>query len=172
MEFKKLIETRVSTRKYRPEMPTDDEIDAVIAAGLRAPSGRNMQAPVIIAVTDKETRDKLSRANAEIFGVETDPFYSAPAVLIVLAKKRAHTYAYDGSLTLGQMMLAAHDIGLGSCWIHRAREVMAQPEWQQWLRSLGIEDEVEGVGNLILGYPDGDLAEPKAVSEGRVYYVK
>ena len=172
MEFSKLLEVRASTRKYLDALPSDEEIERVIAAGLRAPSGRNMQAPIIIAVTDKETRDKLSRANAAVFGVETDPFYSAPAVLVVLARKSARTYVYDGSLVLGHMMLAAHDIGLGSCWIHRAREVMAMPEWQEWLRSLGIEEEVEGVGNLILGYPDGDFPEPKAVADGRVYYVR
>jgi nitroreductase len=172
MEFSKLLEVRASTRKYLDTLPGEEQIRKVIEAGLRAPSGRNMQAPIIIAVTDKEIRDKLSRANAAVFGVETDPFYSAPAVLVVLARKSARTYVYDGSLVLGHMMLAAHDIGLGSCWIHRAREVMAMPEWQEWLRSLGIEEEVEGVGNLILGYPDGDFPEPKAVSDGRVYYVR
>ena len=172
MEFDKLVELRASTRKYRADMPTAEEIDHVIAAGLRAPSGRNMQAPIIIAVTNKEIRDKLSRANAAVFGVETDPFYSAPVILIVLAKTCARTCVYDGSLTLGHMMLAAHDIGLGSCWIHRAKEVMAEPEWQGFIRSLGIEDEVIGVGNLALGYPDADFATPKPVAEGRVYYVK
>lgn len=172
MEFSKLLEERASTRKYLGTMPTEEQINTVIAAGLRAPSGRNLQAPIIVAVTDKETIDKLSRANAAVMGVDTDPFYSAPAVFVVLAKKSARTYAYDGSISLGYMMLAAHDIGLGSCWIHRAREVMAMPEWQEWLRSLGIEDEVEGVGNLILGYPDGDFPEPKAVADGRVYYVR
>ena len=172
MEFSKLLEVRASTRKYLDTLPSEEQIRKVIEAGLRAPSGRNMQAPIIIAVTDKEIRDKLSRANAAVFGVETDPFYSAPAVLVVLARKSARTYVYDGSLVLGHMMLAAHDIGLGSCWIHRAREVMAMPEWQEWLRSLGIEEEVEGVGNLILGYPEGDFPEPKAVADGRVYYVR
>ena len=118
MEFSKLLAERASTRKYLDTMPTEEQINTVIAAGLRAPSGRNLQAPIIVAVTDKETIDKLSRANAAVMGVETDPFYSAPAVLVVLAKKSARTYAYDGSISLGYMMLAAHDIGLGSCWIY------------------------------------------------------
>ena len=172
MEFSKLIETRASTRKYLDKMPTEEQLSYVIDAGLRAPSGRNLQAPIIVAVTNKEIRDRLSAANASIFGVDTDPFYSAPAVLVVLAKKTARTYVYDGSLVLGQMMLAAHDIGLGSCWIHRAKEVFNMPEWIEWLKSIGITEEVEGVGNLILGYPDENIPSPKAVMDGRVFFVK
>ena len=167
-----IIDSRASTRSYTSKMPSAEDIDTVIKAGLRAASGRNLQAPIIVAVTNKEIRDKMSLANASIFGIETDPFYGAPAVLVVLAKKSAHTYVYDGSLTLGNMMLAAHALGLGSCWIHRAREVFELPEWKEWLKSIGIEEDVEGVGNLIIGYPDGDIPAPKDIKESRVYYVK
>ena len=90
--------------------------------------------------------------------------------VVVLAEKTAHTYVYDGSLTLGNMMLAAHELGLGSCWIHRAKEVMAQPEWQEWIKSLGLKGEYEGIGNLVVGYPDGELPAPKERKEGRVVY--
>lgn len=166
------INSRSSTRKYTSKMPTVQEIDAVIKAGLHAASGRNMQAPIIIAVTNKEIRDKMSWANADIFGMSSDPFYGAPAVLVVLARKTAHTYVYDGSLTIGNMMLAAHSMGLGSCWIHRAKEVFEKSEWKQWLKSIGIEEDVEGIGNLILGYPDGQIPEPKEIAPNRVYYVK
>ena len=164
------IRTRRSSRSYLDKMPTKEELDTVIDAGLRAASGRNMQAPIIIAVTNKDLRDKYAKINGEIFGASSDPFYGAPAILIVLARKKAHTYVYDGSLTLGNMMLAAHSIGLASCWIHRAKEIFEMPEWKEWLKSLGIEDEVEGIGNLAIGYAASEAKE-KAILDGRVYYV-
>lgn len=166
-----IIMDRRSCKKYRSDMPSKADIDRIIEAGLAAASGRNMQASVIVAVTNSEIRDRLSRDNAQVMGAKADPFYNAPCVLVVLAEKTAHTYLYDGSLTLGNMMLAAHEIGLGSCWIHRAREVMAKPEWQEWIKSLGLEGEYEGIGNLVVGYPDGELPAVKERRPGRVVYV-
>lgn len=162
---------RRSVKKYLPDMPRREDIDKVIEAGLAAASGRNLQASVIIAVTNKEIRDKLSKANADVMGAKADPFYGAPCVLVVLGNKKAHTYVYDGSLTLGNMMLAAHELGLGSCWIHRAKEVMAEPEWQEWISSLGLEGEYEGIGNLTLGYLDGEYPDKKDRLPDRVVYV-
>ena len=148
-----IIMSRVSTKKYTQKMPDQKDIDSVITAGLRAASGRNLQASIIIAVTDREIRDRLSRANAAVMGASGDPFYGAPCVLVVLGdRSKAHTYLYDGSLVLGNMMLRAQELGLGSCWIHRAKEVMAEPEWQEWIASLGLEGDYEGVGNCIVGY--------------------
>ncbi len=164
--------TRRSVKKYTSEMPSEKDIDKIIKAGLAAASGRNMQASVIVAVTNKEMRDRLSRDNAAVMGADGDPFYGAPCVLVVLAEKTAHTYVYDGSLTLGNMMLAAHELGLGSCWIHRAKEVMAKPEWVEWIASLGLEGEYEGIGNLVVGYPEGDFPAEKERREGRVVYVR
>lgn len=162
--------SRRSVKKYLSRMPERCDIDRIIEAGLAAASGRNMQASVIVAVTNREIRDRLSKANAAVMGASADPFYNAPCVLVVLAEKKAHTYVYDGSLTLGNMMLAAHELGLGSCWIHRAKEVMALPEWQEWIASLGLVGEYEGIGNLVLGYPDGDYPDKKERREGRVFY--
>ncbi len=170
-EMLKCIEERRSVKAYTPEMPKKEDIDAVIKAGLEAASGRNRQCAIIVAITDKVTRDKLSQANAAVLGMESDPFYGAPAVLVVLAKKDVNTRVYDGSLCLGNMMLAAHTLGLGSCWVHRAREVFEQPEWKEWLSSIGVEGEYEGIGNLILGYPKGDFPAPKERLPGRVFYV-
>ena len=166
------ISTRASTKSYTDTMPTDKDIDTIIKAGLRAASGRNLQAPVIVAVTNKEIRDRLAEANASVMGASSDPFYNAPAVLVVLARKEAHTYVYDGSLTLGNMMLAAHELGLGSCWVHRAREVFEMPEWKSWLKSIGVEGEVEGIGNLIVGYPKDSISLVKPTKYGRVFFVK
>lgn len=163
--------TRRSVKKYKPDMPRREDIDKIIEAGLAAASGRNMQASVIVAVTNKEIRDRLSKANAAVMGATSDPFYGAPCVLVVLAERTAHTYVYDGSLTLGNMMLAAHETGLGSCWIHRAKEVMAQDEWQEWISSLGLVGDYEGIGNLVVGYPEGEYPAEKERKGGRVVYV-
>ena len=118
--IKNMIERR-SIRAYKPDMVKKEDIEEIVKAGTYAATGMNRQSPVIIAVTDQETRDKLSAMNAAIMGTDTDPFYGAPVVLIVLADKSRPTYLYDGSLVMGNMMNAAHSLGLGSCWIHRAK---------------------------------------------------
>ena len=166
-----LMETRRSIRRFKPDMPPQEAIDAVIGAGLWAASGRNGQAPIIIAVTDKAVRDQISRWNAKIMGVDSDPFYGAPVILIVLADKERPTYVYDGSLTMGNMMLAAHSLGLGSCWIHRAKEEFEAEEGKALLKSLGIEGDYEGIGHCALGYADGDAPASLPRREGRVYRI-
>ena len=166
------IFSRKSTKKYLSTPVAKEDIKTVIDAGISAASGRNLQAAIVVAITDKETRDRLSKANAEVLGREGDPFYNAPCVLVVLADRSCRTALYDGSLVMGNMMLAAHALGLGSCWIHRAREVFDLPEWKEWLRSLGIEGDFEGVGNLILGHPDGEIADPLPRRDGRVFFVE
>lgn len=172
MDTLELINSRASTKSYSDKMPSEEQLNKIITAGLRAASGRNLQAPIIVAVTNKQIRDRLAEANAKIMGAAADPFYNAPAVLVVLARKEAHTYVYDGSLTLGNMMLAAHGLGLGSCWIHRAREVFELDEWKSWLKEVGITEDVEGIGNLIVGYPKDTIPKPKPIKDGRVFFVK
>ena len=167
------MQTRRSIRKFKSDMVPKDVLDKIIVAGTYAASGRNIQAPIIIAVTNKDVRDKLSNANAKVMGNEgADPFYGAPVVLVVLASKEAGTYVYDGSLVMGNLMLAAHELGIGSCWIHRAKEVFEQPEWKEWLNSLGIDGDYEGVGNCVLGYVDGEYPSILPRKENRVYYVE
>ena len=165
--------TRRSIRAYRPDPVPPADIDRVIAAGLRAASGMGRQSPVILAVTDRTLRDHLMRMNAAVMGREgSDPFYGAPCVLVVLADRQSPTYLYDGALAMGNMMNAAHALGLGSCWIHRAREEFESEEGQEILRTLGIHGDLEGIGHLILGYADGPLPEAKPLREGRVFYAK
>lgn len=167
-----IIKTRRSIRKFKPDMLPKETIDAIIEAGLYAPSGMNTQNTVIVAITDKEIRDRLSRANAAAMGAERDPFYGAPVVLVVLAEKSRRTYVHDGSLVMGNLMLAAHALGVGSCWIHRAAETFDLPEWKEWLASLGLEGDYEGIGNCILGYADGDSPAAPQRREGRVFYAE
>lgn len=170
-EMLKLISERRSIKGYTDKMPSREDIDLVIKAGLEAASGRNKQGAIILAITDKAVRDRLSMANAKVLGASGDPFYGAPAVLVVLRDKSVNTSIYDGSLVMGNMMLAAHSLGLGSCWIHRAREVFDLPEWKEWLKQIGVEGDFEGVGNLVLGYRAGDYPDEKPRLDGRVFYV-
>ena len=163
--------TRKSIKKYKPDPVSRELIDQIIEAGLNAPSGLNKQAPIILAVTNKEVRDQLSKLNAgkDPF-FRADPFYGAPVVLVVLADKSVPTHVYDGSLVMENLQLAAHALGLGACWIHRAKETFETEEGKAILAKLGIEGEYEGVGNCVLGYPDHD-PDKKPRKENRVYYI-
>lgn len=165
------ILTRRSVKKYKSAPVPQEIIDKIINAGLYAPSGMGAQSPIIIQVTNKEMRNKLAKMNADIMCADTDPFYGAPCVLIVLANKNCRTAIYDGSLVMENLMLAAHALGLGSCWIHRAKEEFESEEGKEILKSLGIEGEYIGIGHCIIGFADG---EPKPQAErkpGRVYKI-
>ena len=170
MEALENILTRVSVKKYKNDPVPKELIEKIVEAGTHAATGMNRQSPIILAVTNKEIRDKLSKANAGVMGMDNDPFYGAPVVLVVLAKKEVRTRVYDGSLVMGNLMLAAHSLGLGSCWIHRAKETFETPVWQEWLKELGIEEEYEGIGNCIIGYADV-TPEKKPRKENWVYYI-
>lgn len=165
------MQTRRSIRRFKSDMLPKDVIEKIVEAGTFAASGMNLQTPVIVAVTNKEIRDKMSQANAKVMGSDNDPFYGAPVVLVVLAEKKG-TYVYDGSLVMGNLMLAAHELGIGSCWIHRAKEVFEQEEWKEWLKSLGLNGEYEGIGNCVLGYVDGEYPGVLPRKENRVYFVE
>lgn len=162
------ILTRRSVRSYKPDPVPEDVLERILTAGQYAATGMNRQSPIILAVTNKAMRDKLSAMNAEIMGSSGDPFYGAPVVLVVLANKAAPTYLYDGSLVMGNLMLAAHAEGLASCWIHRAKEEFESEEGKAILKELGIEGDYEGIGHCILGYADG---EPKPAAPRKPDYV-
>ena len=166
--IRNLVERR-SVRAYKAEQIRVEELDAILEAGLYAPSGMNRQPVVLVAVQDKALRDRLSSMNAAVMGADRDPFYGAPTVVIALADcSMSHTAVEDACLALGNMMNAAHSLGIGSCWIHRAREVFASDEGRELLCAWGLEGDYVGVGNCILGYPEGALPEARARREGRV----
>jgi len=173
METMQTILSRKSVKQYKSDPVPQELIEQIVAAGLAAPSGLNRQAPIILVVTDKKVRDELSFLNAGKDPFKrADPFYNAPCVLVVLADKSVPTYVYDGSLVMENMLLAAHALGLGACWIHRAKETFEMPEGKAILKKLGIEGEYEGIGNCIVGYMDGDFPAEKPRKENRVYYVE
>lgn len=164
------LKNRCSAKKYLPAQVPDDLLDAVLEAGLYAPSGMNQQKVVAVAVRDKETRDQLSRMNAQVMGATNDPFYGAPCVIVVLSDPERNTWVEDGSLVMGNMMNAATALGLGSCWIHRAREMFDSQEGKTLLQRWGLPTHLRGVGNCILGYADGEpVRKPRA--EGRIVKV-
>ena len=173
-EVIKAMKERRSIRKFKAEMPPKADLEQIVEAGLYAANGRGKQAVITIAVTDKELRDKLSAVNNEIMGGPegNDPFYGAPAILIVLANKEVPTAPYDGSLVMGNLMLAAHSLGLGSIWIHRAKEEFEMPVYQKLLKDLGIEGEWEGIGHCAVGYIDGENPAAAPRNDGRVFWVE
>lgn len=169
--IKNMIERR-SIHSFKPDaMVSKEDMDVIIEAGTYAATGMGMQSPIIIAVTNKETRDQLSKMNATIMRRDMDPFYGAPVVLIVLADKNRPTHIYDGSLVMGNLMNAAASLGIGSCWIHRAKEEFESEEGKALLKKWGIEGDYEGIGHCVLGYPDGDVPKAKPRKENYVYYV-
>lgn len=168
--LKTLIERR-SCRSYKPDPVPAEVLDRILEAGIYAATGMGKQSPIMIAVTDKAMRDRLSRMNAAVMGAATDPFYGAPAVIVVLADRKVGTFLYDGSLVMGNLMNAAHALGVASCWIHRAREEFDSAEGKAILKDLGIEGDYEGIGHCILGYAareDGPAAPRK---ENYIYRV-
>ena len=173
-EVLKAIKERRSIRKFKPDMPKREDIDTIIEAGLYAASGKGSQSSIIISVTNKELRDKIARDNCKIGGWQEgfDPFYGAPVILIVLADKERPTHVCDGALTLGNMMLAAHSLGLGSIWINRAREEFETEEYKKLLADLGVKGNYEGVGHCAIGYIDGDVPSAAPRKADRVFYAE
>ena len=163
--------SRRSVRKYKSQQITDEELQQVLKAGIYAPTGMNLQSPIIVAVQNKEEIAALSKMNASFWTAKVDPFYGAPTVLVVLGERDSRFAAQDGSLVMGNLMNAAHAVGLGSCWINRAREVFDSDEGKALLKKWGVEGDYVGVGNCILGYADEEPA-PKPRKDNYVYFVK
>lgn len=173
-ETLEIIKKRRSVRGYKADMVPKNVLDKIIEAGTYAATGMGRQSPIIISVSNRELRDKLSAMNAKIMGKEEgfDPFYGAPNVLIVLADKTMPTYLYDGSLVMGNLMLAAADLGVDSCWIHRAKEEFESEEGKAILKELGITGDYEGIGHCVLGYAANEVPEAAPRKDNYVYYAE
>ena len=166
-----VIKKRRACRKFSSKPIEQEKIKEVVEAGLLAPSGKNLQTPVVIAISDKKTRDELMEINRRIMGIEgIDPFYGAPTVLLVIANKQGISI-HDGAACIENMLLEATNQGLGSCWIHRAKEEIELPEVKKLLSFTGLDfDNYIGVGHVIIGYPDNYQVPPKSIKEGRAFY--
>ena len=171
-EAMQVLLTRRSIRKYKPDMIKEEELQQILEAGMYAPTAMGKQSPLMVVIQDKETMEQLRRMNASVMGnPDMDPFYGAPMMILVLADKNARTCRDDGSLVMGNLMNAAHAVGVGSCWIHRAKEEFESEEGKALLAKWGIEGEYEGIGHCILGYADCPAPEPKPRKEGYVVRV-
>ncbi len=171
-ELLELIKKRHSCRNYSEKKVEQEKIDQVIQAGIDAPTGMNRQETIFLAITDEKIVEELSRLNASIMGRPGDPFYGAKTVIVVLAKKQARTYVYDGAIASAYMLLEAEALGLGACWIHRAKESFSTLEGKAILKKAGITDDVEGISNIILGYEAENDAKPHLkTSEGRIFKI-
>ncbi len=172
-ETLKVLESRRSCRNFKPDMVKEEELKAIIRAGTYAATGMGKQSPVIIAVTDRKLRDEIAEENRKIGGWDEgfDPFYGAPVILIVLAKKDVPTHVYDGSLVMGNLMNAAESLSVASIWIHRAKEEFESEFGKSILKRLGIEDEYEGIGHCALGYAAESAKDPAPRKENYVYNI-
>lgn len=165
------IKTRRSIRKYKAEQVKAEELQAVLEAGTYAPSGRGMQSPILVAVQDEAVMKQIVKMNAAVLGSDSNPYYGAPTVVLVFAPADRTTWLEDGSCVLDTMMLAAHSIGLASCWIHREREMFAAEEGKALMKQWGIPENYKGVGALALGYADCPLPEAPERKDGRIVMV-
>ncbi|MDR2833449.1 MAG: nitroreductase [Streptococcaceae bacterium] len=154
-----LIERR-SVRKFSDQSVPKELIEEIIKAGSFAPSARNQQPGKVVAITNPELISKLSKMNAEIMNVTSDPFFGAPVVLIVFAKKATSHRVNDGTLIAGNILNATHALGLGATWINRAREMFETPEGIELMNEWGFEEEYEGICNIIIGYPAREIPKP------------
>ena len=162
---------RRSCRAFKPDPVPAEILDQILEAGTYAATGMGKQSPIMIAVTDPETRNHLSAMNAAVWGKDGDPFYGAPVVIVVLADRAIRTYLYDGSLVMGNLMNAAHSLGVSSCWIHRAKEEFDSEEGKAILKGLGIEGDYEGIGHCVLGYAAQEPAPAKPRKENYIYRI-
>lgn len=169
-EVIKTINERRSIRAYRNEQISKEDLDTILNAGTYAPSGMGQQASMLVAVQDPTIIAQMSGLNAKVMGMDLDPFYGAPTVVVVFADSSRITYIEDGSLVIGNMMLAAASIGIDSCWIHRAKETFETEEGKAFKKQWGIPDSYIGIGNCILGYREGDLPEGAERKPGRIMH--
>ena len=161
---------RRSVRKYTDQQVPDELLDQVLEAGLYAPTGMNTQNIYMVAVRDKETRDQMMKLNAAVMGSQNDPFYGAPCVIVVLGDATGYPVVENGSLVLGNLMNAAHAVGLGSCWIHRAKQTFETEEGKALLRKWGLPEHLVSIGNCILGFAE-EVPEARPRKEGRIVKV-
>lgn len=170
-EALEVMRTRRAIRKFKPEQITQEELLAVLEAGTYAPTGRNTQSPWIIAVQDKQERDAVAKLNASIMGSDRDPYYGAPTIILVVAPDDLFG-VINSSAVLTNMVNAAYAAGLGSCWIHRPREMFETEEGKAMLKKWGIPDGMAGVGSIALGYADMETPAAPARKEGYYRIIK
>lgn len=168
--MKNLLERR-SVRGYKKDLVPAEVLDEILEAGKYAPSGMGQQKTLMVITQKPELVAKLSKMNAGVMGAKSDPFYGAPTVVIVFADSEQGTCVENGSLVMGNLMNAAHAVGVDSCWIHRAREVFDSEEGKALKAEWGVPESYIGIGHCVLGYRSGEYPEAKARKDGFVIKV-
>ncbi len=168
-QFIELIKTRRSCRCYKSEQISDSQLNAVLEAGTYAPTAHGKQDPVIVVVQEPRLMQRLADMNAKVRGVAGNPYYDAPTYVLVFASEDNANAFQDGSCVLENMMLAAHALGLGSCWINREHEMFDTEEGKQLMREMGLKEGLIGIGALSLGLP---AKEPKPAKERKDGWIK
>ena len=166
-----LLLTRRSIRSFKDMQVPEEELDKVLEIATYAPTGKGRQSPQLVVVRDKETIEKLSKMNAAVMGVDKDPYYGAPTIVLSFAPNDINTYIEDGSSILVYMMLAAHAAGLAAVWIHREREMFSSPEGKELMEKWGIPENFEGIGSLAIGYAEGEPPSPAPRRDGYIIKV-
>ena len=169
-EAMEVLLNRRAIRKFKPDAIPADVLDAVLEAGTFAPTGSGRQSPVILVVQDEEKVNKVKKLNAKVMGTDRDPYYGAPVILLVLATERAvneEIAILDSASVTVNLLNAAYAMGLGSCWIHRAKQTFETEEGKALLRKWGLKENLVGIGNFILGYAD-ESPEAKPRLDGRI----
>lgn len=165
--------TRRSVRSYDPQKTVEHEkLEAILTAGQYAPTGRNSMSTKFVVVQEPELLHQLSKMNAAILKTDSDPFYGAPVAVAVFADSTISTWVEDGSLAIGAMLNAAYALGLGSCWIHRARQMFDKKEGKMLLQQWGIPEKYCGVGFCILGYAAGEMPKPAPRKNDQIYWIR
>lgn len=163
MEALEMLKNRRAIRKYKPEQVDDALLDAVVEAGTFAPTAIGKQSPLIVVVQDPEDRKAVAALNAKVMGRDTDPYYGAPTVILILATELAYSEEIgilDASAVCTNMLNAAYAVGLGSCWINRCKEMFELPEGKELLKKWGLSENLRGVASMSLGYPDCEHPTP------------
>ena len=180
-EALEVLYNRRAIRKFKPEQIKDEELDAVLKAGTYAPTGMDLQSPLIVAVQNPDDVAKLNELSAAILekgsGVKRPglPYYGAPTIILIFYTEIARSDYFgilDSSAVCTNMLNAAYAVGLGSCWIHRSKEIFELEEGKALLRKWGINEKVVGVASIALGYSDMEQPLPRPRRDGYVIKIK
>ena len=181
MDAMEMLLNRRSIRKFKPEQIKDEELEAVVKAGMYAPTAMGLQSPFILAVQDQEDIAKINQIKMDLnkaagFPARPGlPYYGAPTIIVVFTTSRAKDEflgTLDAAAVNTNMLNAAYALGLGGVWIHRSDEIFASEEGKKLLKKWGITEEVKGIASMALGYPDCEHPEPRPRREGYYKIIK
>ena len=161
-EALEVLKNRRAIRAYKPEQIADEELNAVLEAGTFAPTGAGTQGVRIVAVQSPEDVAAVDALNARVLNSpKAHPYYGAPTILLIFETEDCVTHELDGAAVCTNMLNAAYAVGLGSCWIHRCKQMFELPEGKALLKKWGQPETLSGVASIALGYAACEQPVPK-----------